>query len=105
MTGRLQEPAATADRHAGIGVGRGLAILLVVTNHTALRMPWRLRALAACVPRRVAAVFRSCGFGAVFAFLVASGLLIAGTALRRYGVWRGGRLRCGGRRALYRAWV
>jgi peptidoglycan/LPS O-acetylase OafA/YrhL len=72
-------------RNAGIDVLRGLAIVLVVTHHTALRIPLRATALAAFVPRRLLDVFGYCGYESVFVFFVVSGFLITGNALRRYG--------------------
>jgi hypothetical protein len=79
------DPAGPAGRNAGIVVVCGLAILLVVTHHTALRIPLRATALAAFVPRRVLGVFGYCGYESVFVSFVVSGFLITGNTLRRCG--------------------
>lgn len=72
-------------RNPGLDLLRGLAILLVVIHHVALRIPLRATALAGFLPRRALDALAYNGYEAVFVFFVISGFLIAHNALERWG--------------------
>ncbi|GBR27604.1 acyltransferase family protein [Acetobacter orleanensis] len=78
-------PLANQGRNAGIDVLRGLAILMVVVNHVAIRLPLEKTSVAAILPYRVMRFLTHQGYHSVFVFFVISGFLITSGILRRWG--------------------
>ena len=76
---------AQSIRNAAIDLLRGLAILLVVVHHIALRIPLKDGWLETFLPRSLLNAFVYNGYEAVFLFFVISGFLITGNALERWG--------------------
>lgn len=73
------------SRNGAIDRLRGLAILLVVLHHIALRIPLNDGFLAEFLPRQFLNALSYNGYEAVFIFFVISGFLIASHVIRRYG--------------------
>lgn len=72
-------------RNAGIDSLRGLAIVLVILNHVAIRLPLTKTSLADFLPDGVLRFITHQGYHSVFAFFVMSGFLIASGIIRRWG--------------------
>lgn len=77
--------AHTTPRDPGIDTLRGLAIVLVVLHHIAIRFPLKGTALAQWLPKPLRYALTTMGYEAVFVFFVVSGFLTAGNSLRRWG--------------------
>jgi peptidoglycan/LPS O-acetylase OafA/YrhL len=71
-------------RNARIDLLRGVAILLVVIHHLALRIPLEQSLMASVLPRRVIDGLCYHGYEMVFIFFVISGFLITTNALTRW---------------------
>ncbi len=78
-------PASASVRNDRIDLLRGIAILLVVIHHLALRISLGAGPLGVLLPKRVIDGFCFHGYEAVFVFFVISGFLITTNALSRWG--------------------
>ncbi|MFT9064561.1 MAG: acyltransferase [Acetobacter persici] len=82
----------TESRNAGIDVLRGLAIIMVIVNHVAIRLPLEKTHVAGVLPYRVLRFLTHRGYHSVFMFFVISGFLITSGMLRRWGNLRNSQL-------------
>lgn len=72
-------------RNPGIDLLRGLSILLVILNHTGIRIRLVKGVLAGFLPRQVLTDLTFNGSEAVYMFFVVSGFLIATNSVQRWG--------------------
>ena len=76
---------AAATRNAGIDLLRGIAILLVVLHHIAIRISLNKGVLAELLPKWLLNAIMFNGYEAVMMFFVISGFLITTNTLSRWG--------------------
>ncbi|KFL92174.1 acyltransferase 3 [Acetobacter malorum] len=88
MTSAPLSPPKAHQRNAGIDVLRGLAVVLVILNHVAIRLPLTNTSLADFLSYGVLRFITHQGYHSVFAFFVVSGFLITSGIIRRWGSLR-----------------
>lgn len=86
----MSSPIPTNMRHmtgrnSGIDLLRGIAIVLVIIHHVALRIPLAQTGLVTIFPLRLVKALSRNGQSAVTIFFVISGFLITSHALKRWG--------------------